>query len=368
MSETKNTETYRRAETLFMPMQRPLLRQVPDAAMARSFLKEVERYQKEVEIRMKVGESAEKEADPLWFFLETYLLNFLRESEESFPDDRDVAVTDLVIRSWLESVAKIDDGRSLSEILAEVAWPRAGGNSTIRRYNNRASTIGGSDRVVIQGVLTLERAAQIFRMEVGRVLDDHHVLERFTEKRVVKELVTKCPAPIQVAIREHFGLKIGEESKKSLTKFWKLVISATKVHDEARRHVAGISFLRGESRAVMHADFAYHIEPGPKKESNQGVNKGGRITRDMRGGGQRGTGGNREHRGGRLNRVPFRSAVFTGTGNNYGSKTGPSSGSTGTTAAGAASTGGSSTTGGGSTGISCYTCGMPGNYARKCIS
>ena len=120
MSETKNNETYRRAETMFVPLQRPLLRQVPDAAMARAFLQEVDRYQSEVKVRLKLGEGSDKEADPLWFFLETYLLNCLRESEETFPDDRDVDVTDEVVRSWLESVAKSDDGRSLSEIFTEV--------------------------------------------------------------------------------------------------------------------------------------------------------------------------------------------------------------------------------------------------------
>ena len=265
-------------------------------------------------------------------------------------------VEDDVIRAWLESVAKIDDGRSLSEIFAEVVWPRTGGASTNRRYNNRASTIGGADRVVIQGVLTLERAAQIFRMEVRRILDDHQVLERFTEKRVVKELASKCPAPIQSAIKEHFGLKAGEETKKSLSKFWGLVSQATKVHDEARRHIAGVTFQRGEGRSVMHADFAYQLSTPRKETSHRG------------GGEQRGNANQRAYhhreKGNRAGRVYTRNVVVAGY---SGSKTRANSGSTDTTAAGAASTG-STTTGGGSTGITCYTCGKPGHYARNCTS
>ena len=366
MSETKNNDTYRRAETMFVPLQRPLLQQVPDAAMARAFLQEVDRYQNEVKVRMKLGEGSDQKADPLWFFLETYLLNYLRQSEDTFPEDRDVDVDDEVIRSWLQSVAKVDDGRSLGEIFTEVVWPRTGGTSSIRRYNNKASTIGGADKVVIQGVITLERAAQIFRMEVIRVLDDHQVLERFTEKRVIKELATKCPAPIRSAIREHFGLKIGEEAKKSLSKFWKLVLSTTKMHDETRRHVAGISFSRGEGRAAMNVDFAYQLYP-------EGGHRGGRPSRDTRGGVAQKGGGHRAgaNRGtyrdtrGRANRVPLRSFVAGNNGSgNFGSRN-STGGSTGATAAGAASTG-SSAAGAAVAGVTCYGCGKTGHYSRNC--
>ena len=51
-----------------------------------------------------------------------------------------------------------------------------------------------------------------------------------------------------------------------MPRFWKLVTQATKVHDEARRHIAGVSFQRGEGRAVMHAEFAYSLSHHPKEK------------------------------------------------------------------------------------------------------
>ena len=185
-----------RAGSIFLPISRPYLKSIPNPAQALAFLKAFDLYCEEVRHRRNEGEG-DHEQDPMHFCFHPDLLEFCVEADGLEKDETSKLVPDEQLRGWLNEIAEIEDHRPLAEVMRGLVWPSAkGGRSLLQQ-------------------------TKLFQMAVVILLRDSRGAGNYFDKDIIKILCPLLPSSLKLSVLEHFQLKRGAETKKSLVKFWR---------------------------------------------------------------------------------------------------------------------------------------------------
>ena len=200
-----------RAGLLFVPLKKPFLNKIPTPEAAWTFLKSYDRYIREMEHRVRAQEGDGYEPEPLRFFFEPELVTFLENHVEEISLEDEEELSDPALRTWLEDIVALEDFRTLPEILASIRWVAAAGS-------------------------TLDQQTLNFMRACYKVLERYSVVDRFSEKDIIKIVCERLPAPLRNATRDHFMLLRGAETKKVLKKFWLFLRKTAQAHDQVARY------------------------------------------------------------------------------------------------------------------------------------